>query len=198
MQKNNKSIISSIDLSNCLNKIPNIVKYTTGLIVGTATLLGAITSIYRFILPKAEEVILKQFEVFAADESGSIYTYPKTKKPAVLYYSVTPENKGWLAIPLGTKEDEVSTGSVTADGYFDSDFTPNSSRPCKNYRLGALVVINNKNGDCLASGKKSFFPAQPGEAYRFVMNDVKGLYFDNKGSLPIQLIENKKSPAKEE
>jgi hypothetical protein len=198
MAENNTTEISSIHFFDWVKRIPNIVKLTTGLIVGTASLLGAISTIYLLIVPKPKEVILTSFEVFADNESGYIYTYPKNKKTAILYYSVTPEDKDWLAIPLDIKEHGISTGSVNADGYFASDFTPNSSRPCKNYRLGALVVINNKDGECLANGRKNFFQAQPGEAYRFVMNDVKGLYRDNKGSLPIQLIENKKSAAKEE
>ena len=78
---------------------------------------------------------------------------------------------------------EHAKGYLSAKG--DLEFQSNTTL-CR-VPLGALIVVVGEKRECRASGEEGGFDLAPKETAYFLMNDVSGLYKDNKGHVNVQI-----------
>lgn len=117
----------------------------------------------------------------ATAKSGISYMY-SGDQPARIEYEAAG---AWQAIPENYQGDEfVPKGDTNANGYLN--FTTERITRCPNANIGALVV-RKPSGDCVASGVKGTFYAEPGDEFAFLLNDTPDMYSDNQGMITVRL-----------
>ncbi|WP_019503920.1 hypothetical protein [Pleurocapsa sp. PCC 7319] len=161
-----------------------------GILTGIAAVIAAILGtggVVKFLQPEetsnSKSIDTTTITVPADSREGISYTNQKNERVIVEFKA----NGRWIAIPEENTATNIPTsakGELSADG--DQNFNKNPNAPCPGAALGALVILN-KEGCLSASGKKGDFHLEQGETVRFLMNDVKTLYQDNKGSIAIEL-----------
>lgn len=162
-----------------------------GVITAVAALITALGGLYVNGALKAPDdassnsqpgVLLKSIdEISASSESGASYKY-SGDKAAVLEYEASGT---WVAIPKTYKgEENVPKGHISANGY--PNFTSERETPCPDANIGALVV-KKPSGECVSSGEKGSFKAQPGDTFAFLMNDTPDMYTDNQETISVEI-----------
>lgn len=125
----------------------------------------------------------ENLEVYANSVKGISFTNGEDKYVKVRF-KADPTDR-WIAIPEYISDPDIPEH---AKGYLpprgDLEFRPGeTSCPVP---LGALIVVGGNRG-CKASGEESDFQLAPEETIYFLMNDVIGLYGDNKGSVSVEV-----------
>ncbi len=162
------------DKSNFWSSLPGII----GALLGSGGLV-ALIQVFGFSKP-GTTTLPEPLEVYADSTKGTKYTNKEGKSVTINFSA-----KGkWLAIP-----ENVSNVSDDAKGYLSPKGVPNfkpSETPCT-APLGALIV-RGKDDTCIAAyGDQGNFDLEPQETVYFLMNDVIGLYEDNRGSIKVSL-----------
>lgn len=171
----------------------NKIQVTLAVIALIGTLSGAIFSNWDKLFPSNKAgspaftstplLEAKNLEVNADSTKGTPFQN-KENTHVQVQFEADPNDR-WLAIP-----EDLSNSNIPehAKGYLpprgDLEFESNTTT-CR-VPLGALIVIG-ENRECKASGEAGSFELAPGETVYFLMNDVPGLYEDNRGSINVQV-----------
>ncbi len=129
---------------------------------------------------------LTSFVVEANDSKGFKYTNLEDGPIKIEYKA--KKNGRWVAIPEDYPKDNLPKGDLSLDG--DRDFPANRNMPCPGGSIGELVVlrhISSRDHQCVSSGSKGTFSLDSLQTAYFLMNDVNGLYSDNRGSATVEL-----------
>jgi PA-IL-like protein len=169
-----------------------------GILTGLGALLGAIGGLltaYHSTFNPSESSTIKEFEIYANSTKGEFYTNEESQSVIISFMATGT----WLAIPSNPAPNTVNNSIpdsakdyISAKGDLNFSSSNDEDVPCPRSALGALVVKNKDSGECLADGDQGTFTLKPGETIQFLMNDVKGLYNDNSGSIQVKLHLDKK------
>lgn len=175
----------------------------TQIILGILTLLGvlsgAVFSNWDKIFPQSVNLPVnssnpsgdlvkllasEDLKVYADSTKGTSFKNKEDRYVKVSFKASTTDR--WLAIPEDISNSEIpehAKGYLSARG--DLEFEANKT-VCR-VPLGALIVVIGERRECTASGEEGSFELTPGETAYFLMNDVPGLYKDNRGFVTVQI-----------
>lgn len=154
----------------------SLLKY---LLTGGVLILTVLTGSY-FYKPSSPQTL----QVHADNVQGTPWTN-KENTPVKVYFKAEGT---WLAIPNNvTGVSDSVKGYISPSG--DINFRPNETMCTA--PVGALI-IKGGDGKCKgAYGQEGTFEVESQETVHFLMNDVKSLYNDNKGSINVKLSTSK-------
>lgn len=124
----------------------------------------------------------EHFEVYADSIKGYKYTNNKNEHVQIEFNA----QGQWLAIPENLNNSRILDNTK---GYLSPKGAPNFESNRKTLcraPVGALIILG-EDKECKAYGEKGTFDLKPQETVYFLMNDVIGLYEDNKGSIKVNL-----------
>ncbi|MCG6135175.1 MAG: hypothetical protein MET45_10990 [Nostoc sp. LLA-1] len=161
-----------------------------GILTGIAAVITAIAGTSELIKvlnqPKPGNSATAQEVTVHAESMKGEFFRNKDDKYVQVSFKANPSDK-WLAIPEHIQDEEARIPE-SAKGYISAKGDPNfesNSTPCR-APLGALIIMG-EDGKCIAYGEEGSFELEPRKTVFFLMNDVPGLYQDNKGSIKVSL-----------